>query len=1102
MYLKNLLMSDILNKIVSKIDKQLKPFQHASVEYVLEQMFVEKRNKVLIADEVGLGKTIIAKGIVVKSMERLQSRNKPFHVVYICSNQTLASQNIKKLNPLDSYPTVLNRLLFLAKMPIEDPNSLLKLSSLTPSTSFSVTNSIGTGEERAIIFALLNQSDVFNDLEEILRLFFRGQMGEQNWENITEEYYLESDAKLRPNLSESFIRKIKNHSFNKKEFTEAYKYIDDASISNLFDALVALLSKLKSEGNTERLYAYSIIRTLRIILTSEVISFLNADLIILDEFQRFNTLLDKNSKTEAGEIAQVVLQEDSNKVLLLSATPFKPYTTNIEQLNGENHHEEFKKIITFLGGTKGEELWNDFKRDQNAFFDILRHPKVISENIKESIGVKNKLETTFKKFISRNERLNLASNYETMIHSNKDSKIDLIKDDIVNFVAFDRLVNEIKELEESSNVHIGSTLEFAKSAPYPLSYLHGYKLKEEVDKYIVDSKSLIKKNKSAWLSLDKINNYKSVGYNTDGEATYPNGKIRMLANECFKYNSELLLWVPPSEPYYKPFGAFENVDDFSKILVFSSWVMAPRAISTLLSYEVERRTIAKENLDDIQENEVRNYFVEEKKQRRPRPILTFKSSEKNEFSSMSSFILSYPSKALTSILEFNKLQGNDISYDKLITYVSNQVKELFETNGLDRFVDSSKSKIDKRWYWVVSPLLDYLQDKNFDTINKIISVTENDNSEEDKKDSSKVKHLRHLKDVVEQIKLGELLLGTMPDDLHDVLAESALSSPANASLLALGKCKSFKNDIRIYQSSFEIADLFRKMFDKPESISAIRISSEGKEYWRKVLNYCASGNILSMLEEYIYLIVKGDNIETLPRIVDVFGEILNLNTSNVDVDFNNKNEKIETHKMRSHFAVSYGTTHTTSVKGSQRNSNIRTVFNSPFRPFVLSSTSIGQEGLDFHYYCRKIFHWNLPHNAIDLEQREGRINRFNGLVIRKKIAEELDVDFDRVQDENIWKILLDKAESHSQEDKTGVMPYWFFEGGSATIERFVPIHEYSKDNSQYEQIKTILALYRLTFGQPRQEELIEAFKDSGLSEGDIKNIREKLLINLSPIKGR
>jgi len=43
------------------------------------------------------------------------------------------------------------------------------------------------------------------------------------------------------------------------------------------------------------------------------------------------------------------------------------------------------------------------------------------------------------------------------------------------------------------------------------------------------------------------------------------------------------------------------------------------------------------------------------------------------------------------------------------------------------------------------------------------------------------------------------------------------------------------------------------------------------------------------------------------------------------------------------------------------------VFKSRFK-----TTSIGQEGLDFHYYCRKIVHWNLPSNPVDLEQREGR----------------------------------------------------------------------------------------------------------------------------------
>ena len=61
----------------------------------------------------------------------------------------------------------------------------------------------------------------------------------------------------------------------------------------------------------------------------------------------------------------------------------------------------------------------------------------------------------------------------------------------------------------------------------------------------------------------------------------------------------------------------------------------------------------------------------------------------------------------------------------------------------------------------------------------------------------------------------------------------------------------------------------------------------------------------------------------------------------------------------------------TSDKTIQRVNNVRNAFNSPFRPFVLATTSVGQEGLDFHLYSRKVVHWNLPSNPIDV----GRILR-------------------------------------------------------------------------------------------------------------------------------
>jgi len=35
-------------------------------------------------------------------------------------------------------------------------------------------------------------------------------------------------------------------------------------------------------------------------------------------------------------------------------------------------------------------------------------------------------------------------------------------------------------------------------------------------------------------------------------------------------------------------------------------------------------------------------------------------------------------------------------------------------------------------------------------------------------------------------------------------------------------------------------------------------------------------------------------------------------------------------------------------------------FQFAFWPFVLATTSVGQEGLDFHTYCHAVMHWNLP----------------------------------------------------------------------------------------------------------------------------------------------
>jgi hypothetical protein len=63
--------------------------------------------------------------------------------------------------------------------------------------------------------------------------------------------------------------------------------------------------------------------------------------------------------------------------------------------------------------------------------------------------------------------------------------------------------------------------------------------------------------------------------------------------------------------------------------------------------------------------------------------------------------------------------------------------------------------------------------------------------------------------------------------------------------------------------------------------------------------------------------------------------------------------------------------------------SLRAAFNSPFPPYVLASTSVGQEGLDFHRYCASVIHWSPPSSPSVLRQREGRVDRFQALQIRR-----------------------------------------------------------------------------------------------------------------------
>jgi hypothetical protein len=176
---------------------------------------------------------------------------------------------------------------------------------------------------------------------------------------------------------------------------------------------------------------------------------------------------------------------------------------------------------------------------------------------------------------------------------------------------------------------------------------------------------------------------------------------------------------------------------------------------------------------------------------------------------------------------------------------------------------------------------------------------------------------------------------------------------------------------------------------------------------------------------------------------------------------------------------------------------VRDAFNSPFRPFVLATTSVGQEGLDFHPYCYRVYHWNLPSNPVDLEQREGRVNRFKGHAIRLNLAHrQARTIRGRIGGAaDPWALMFEQARSEAVVD-TDLVPYWIYEG-PVKVERRVPMLPFSREIARLAWLKRSLTVYRLAFGQPRQDDLLDYLQNLVGTDTGAMNLAE-LPIHLEP----
>ena len=144
---------DQLDQIEERIMEGLKDFQRATVNRI-DYLYRHGQRRVLVSDEVGLGKTLIARGTVAKLARlRREEGDSLFKVVYICSNAAIADQNLRKLritsearteSASSSRLSMQHLNIFKQENDTELLDRYIQLIPLTPDTSFRMTAGAGT----------------------------------------------------------------------------------------------------------------------------------------------------------------------------------------------------------------------------------------------------------------------------------------------------------------------------------------------------------------------------------------------------------------------------------------------------------------------------------------------------------------------------------------------------------------------------------------------------------------------------------------------------------------------------------------------------------------------------------------------------------------------------------------------------------------------------------------------------------------------------------------------------------------------------------------------------------------------------------------------
>jgi hypothetical protein len=778
---------------------------------------------------------------------------------------------------------------------------------------------------------------------------------------------------------------------------------------------------------------------MRLKLAKIMLASLDPDLVILDEFQRFKDILMSPDSDEKNLCS--TLLRTSVPTLLLSATPYRLFGRGgrMRSPDEADPYKEFKKTLEFLTC--------DVRLAGSLISRIWDYEKTVGgltddtwrDRLQSLLKEKRLLEKDLTKFMSRTERVFFQHEEINPVETKFLSEL----------AATDRITkDEIKEyLALAQHASRKEVLGYWKSGSHLISYLQEYVLGR-----------MLRRNRAIAGNPFLYTNLKG------GDAR--SRKLEYLAKDVFKTPaSTLYLWIPPLAPYYPGRGIFSPDSvrraGVKKGLVFSAWKFVPRLVAAELS---SRRDAL-----------FRRKFV--KYQMRVTPV------------TWASFF--FPSKELATLLthdDFSQCQ----TYDALKALALAKLREKIVAKDIRIRVGTKSAKP-----WELLRQLEYSDHEDrwkqlIQSYKKKISRSRQ-NDEHNTLTLIDPRYLNYLNKPF----TADLLVN--PQCLEQ-LAEIAIASPAvtifRAVLTVAGP------DAEKFQD--EIGQLcmieLRSFIGRSTTVQCVKAAYKRGSYGRRIAEYFRDGNIQAVLDEYLFCVAgefdqkrfsEKQMTELLYKLRSVFQH-----RKSVLMPFKGRRSR---HRVNTHIAMAFGESQSEGVSRD----DLRIAFNSPFWPFVLATTSVGQEGLDFHLYCKDIYHWNLPSNPVDFEQREGRLNRYNSLTVRDAIVS---FGLKKIKSEGVswWRRAFEKAHEYCHYNdryNLGLSPNWICtplnRNSRSRLIRHILDLPHGSDRHRYHELMDQLRLYRLALGQPNPDSYLRDLEKNGF----LKSIDTRsLYLNLFPFR--